>query len=108
MLEYIPEQRATAAQMLQHPWLTGKLASVGLQDRDRHRAPSSPRLVKRSRCIPPFHLSPGNSRLDVSAQQNSAVQAISNRLYEIKCVLLRSSIREAWQQWSCAMLLLQT
>ena len=52
MLEYVPEQRATAAQMQQHPWLTGKLPSLSSQAGDRHRsAPSSssPRLVKRSR-----------------------------------------------------------
>ncbi|KAK9852127.1 hypothetical protein WJX84_008536 [Apatococcus fuscideae] len=61
MLEYVPEQRATAAQMQQHPWLTGKLPSLSSQAGDRHRsAPSSssPRLVKRSRSpspSPPQH-----------------------------------------------------
>ena len=59
MLEYVPEKRATAAEMLHHPWLEQKASSgskhVGRETtaakcRDRsHSEAKSPSAAKRSR-----------------------------------------------------------
>ena len=58
MLEYLPEKRATAAEMLHHPWLDQKALSdskhigreTAASSRDRSRSEAeSPSAAKRSR-----------------------------------------------------------
>ncbi|KAL3141169.1 hypothetical protein ABBQ38_003513 [Trebouxia sp. C0009 RCD-2024] len=91
MLEYSPEKRATAADMLQHPWLQGCLPKVAALDLNKeipndrqhrrkssHARSASPHAAKRSR-------SPSPSPPSQQQREQHAHQAVQGQAYPSDC-----------------------